>query len=453
MKPKTTFLQYLIVPITAIKRGWNDNTRASLFAYLTMWDMVVYLVWYWVGGYLQFSGASAGDASLDALKISYVNYEILIPLGTSALLLMVISYGMSWLFLHLTPKSAYWKLAQVIYITICMVYYTLVTQYFGENTIINGLNFLGGMVLGLLLLERRVVVWSVVFGIVIFILISLNRKLNWVSFGCLYQQYLWQQSWFWILTYVYFAVAKILLTTVAVYKIVDQMDRQQSKIQELSQRDALTGIYNRRCVYAYLGYVWQYQTSANSLTMIYMDLDHFKRINDNYGHEVGDMTLITITQVVLTSLGERGFFGRMGGEEFVIILPGESLAAGMLIAEELRIAIAEQPIVPTHNPAFHVTSSFGVASLIHAPVRRDFTNQKHQPDATAAYSVQDGELVADSMGAAIPASFKDYMDSNLLDSQVLPADIQHLLRMSNTGLHTAKANGRNRVENGGFMVV
>lgn len=444
--------QYFILPITAIQHCWNDNTRASLLAYLACWDMFLHLIWYWVGGYFSSHDTLLRQTSIDELTISYVNHGVLISLGTAAFALMILSYIMSLVFLRLRAKTKLWAFIQTTYIGICFIYYSFIMQYFGENTIITGLNFLSGIVMCVLLFNRRIMGWALFIGILLFILISFNRKLNWLTFDSLYQQYYWQQYWFWILTYVYFTMAKILLTTVAVYKIVYLMNQQQNKIHQLSQRDALTGIYNRRSVYGYLGYIWQAETTTMGVTMIYMDLDHFKSINDDYSHEVGDLTLMTVTQVVLATLGGRGVFGRMGGEEFVVVLPDETLAAGMVIAEELRLAVASQPIVPKYHPAFHVTSSFGVASLLCATGDRLSTESELREFTANPYGDFDIQALL-GHSSAKPTSFEDYMKVHVFDNPILPDKVQHLLSMANTGLHTAKANGRNRVENGGFMVV
>lgn len=89
-----------------------------------------------------------------------------------------------------------------------------------------------------------------------------------------------------------------------------------------------------------------------------MDLDHFKSINDDYSHEVGDLTLMTVTQVVCLRWADVASLGVWVAKNLWFVLPDETLAAGMVIAEELRLAVASQPIVPKYHPAFHVTSSF-----------------------------------------------------------------------------------------------
>ena len=95
------------------------------------------------------------------------------------------------------------------------------------------------------------------------------------------------------------------------------------------------------------------------LSMILFDIDHFKKINDTYGHLVGDTVLRELSEVVRANIRESEYFVRWGGEEFIILLPGTSLEGAKMVAEKLRRAIE------THHfsTVGKVTSSFGVSAL------------------------------------------------------------------------------------------
>ena len=95
------------------------------------------------------------------------------------------------------------------------------------------------------------------------------------------------------------------------------------------------------------------------LSMILFDIDHFKKINDTYGHLVGDTVLRELAEVVRGNIRESEYFVRWGGEEFIVLLPGTSLEGAKMVAEKLRRAI-----VAHHFPTVgRVTSSFGVTAL------------------------------------------------------------------------------------------
>jgi diguanylate cyclase (GGDEF)-like protein len=129
--------------------------------------------------------------------------------------------------------------------------------------------------------------------------------------------------------------------------------------------DSLTGLPNRRALHDTLRrFVAQAGRSLAPLTALALDLDHFKQINDRFGHERGDDVLAAVGRLLADSVRESDFAARAGGEEFCVLLPDTDLEAGLNVAEKLRNAIArlEVPGVDTL-----ITCSFGVASFpLHA---------------------------------------------------------------------------------------
>jgi diguanylate cyclase (GGDEF)-like protein len=125
--------------------------------------------------------------------------------------------------------------------------------------------------------------------------------------------------------------------------------------------DNLTGLANHRAVEDTLNRMAaQAGRSASPLTAVMFDLDHFKRVNDIHGHAKGDEVLATVSAVVLSVVRESDFVGRIGGEEFVALLPDTSREGGALLAEKLRAAI-EATDVPDLDR--RLSASFGVATL------------------------------------------------------------------------------------------
>jgi diguanylate cyclase (GGDEF)-like protein len=128
-------------------------------------------------------------------------------------------------------------------------------------------------------------------------------------------------------------------------------------------RDALTGLDNR---YQMLSHLRHYMALAArrslDLCLLLIDIDHFKRINDHYGHSVGDEALRHLAGILARSSRESDLVARWGGEEFAISTPDNSIESAVQFAERLRRAIAENPL-RTPNFEIHITASFGVASL------------------------------------------------------------------------------------------
>lgn len=138
----------------------------------------------------------------------------------------------------------------------------------------------------------------------------------------------------------------------------EQIHQQNLRLQELASKDALTGCFNRRSLMERLEADWKaYQDQHAPLCIVMFDVDHFKKLNDNYGHAVGDDVLKWVARVLQQSVGDSGFTGRYGGEEFCVILSGKSTEQAVEIAEGVRRAIEHDLAEP-----YHVTSSFGVSS-------------------------------------------------------------------------------------------
>ena len=132
--------------------------------------------------------------------------------------------------------------------------------------------------------------------------------------------------------------------------------------ERLARIDDLTGLYNRRAFYEYGNLLaHSCQRNKDNISMIHMDIDNFKAVNDTYGHVAGDEVLKTIGQILQQRLRKSDIFARIGGEEFGLILPGTSQEKAVQLAEELRRVIEKTPF-STEGRGFNVTASFGVAS-------------------------------------------------------------------------------------------
>lgn len=132
----------------------------------------------------------------------------------------------------------------------------------------------------------------------------------------------------------------------------------------LAMTDTLTGMFNRRYLMRHMSReLKRAQRFGGELSLLLLDVDHFKRINDTYGHEVGDAVLRSFSRIVRNSLRrETDWCARLGGEEFVVILEGTDLTGAGAFAEQLRQTIQETPIV-TSGGAVRITVSIGISGL------------------------------------------------------------------------------------------
>ena len=133
------------------------------------------------------------------------------------------------------------------------------------------------------------------------------------------------------------------------------------RAEQLARLDPLTGINNRRAFYDIAGPIWAIaQRHSHHLSVVLMDIDHFKRINDVHGHACGDDFLVETGKVLKRTVREQDVIARWGGEEFILLLPETDRREAAALAERLRTAIAEMRLPGAKN-APTVTASFGVA--------------------------------------------------------------------------------------------
>jgi diguanylate cyclase (GGDEF)-like protein len=133
---------------------------------------------------------------------------------------------------------------------------------------------------------------------------------------------------------------------------------ERKSLQRMARRDPLTGILNRQGLGEELVRAAERgDDQFFPLSVVFMDIDHFKRINDEHGHAVGDEVIKELAETVQRDIQRSDLFARWGGEEFILICPGTGPSEAQAIAECLRRSIATR----RWPRGLHVTSSFGVA--------------------------------------------------------------------------------------------
>ncbi len=134
--------------------------------------------------------------------------------------------------------------------------------------------------------------------------------------------------------------------------------KEENKLKQISIRDELTGLYNRR----YFNEILKKEAQRafrykEPLSMIMYDIDHFKRVNDTYGHMVGDEVLKKLSEIIKSNVRNSDYIFRTGGEEFTILLPGTDLEKAYKVAEKLRKRIENE----IFDKVGKITISLGVA--------------------------------------------------------------------------------------------
>ncbi len=167
-------------------------------------------------------------------------------------------------------------------------------------------------------------------------------------------------------------------------QIAQQAREAEVRAQALAQaalRDPLTGAPNRTQAMQVLAQLQERAAAGEPSALALMDLDHFKRVNDTYGHLVGDAVLIEVTRLLSAELSGGALLARLGGEEFVVIFPDKELGEAAQLCDQLR-EVLRLATWETVAPGLCMTGSFGVAML------------DAQLDLTAALQAADGALYA-----------------------------------------------------------
>ncbi len=138
------------------------------------------------------------------------------------------------------------------------------------------------------------------------------------------------------------------------------LDVRSKQLEEKSKTDSLTGAFNRQGIEDAIRIgLWEWRSQKKPLSLILIDVDHFKKINDEYGHAIGDHVLSALSNIVKQHIRSNDLFARWGGEEFVLLCRDTKIEQASLIAEKIRELIASFAF----KDNMQVTASFGVATL------------------------------------------------------------------------------------------
>lgn len=159
-----------------------------------------------------------------------------------------------------------------------------------------------------------------------------------------------------------------------VFKYVDSL-LEVEFTETLHQRgitDQLTGAFNKSYLVARLGFVIDTASEARPVSIVAFDFDNFKQVNDQYGHAAGDHVLRASSALIMASfIRPMDLFARMGGEEFVIVLPDTPVETGVELAERVRRTLEERAFT-YEGESIHLTSSFGVCCATNAVEQPEF---------------------------------------------------------------------------------
>ncbi|EOR10334.1 GGDEF domain-containing protein [Acinetobacter genomosp. 15BJ] len=220
---------------------------------------------------------------------------------------------------------------------------------------------------GLVLFDRRMVYCALIPATLALLLCNYLSMIGVLTYAPLFNMQRLNEvpmHPFWVGSMVFFLLP-ILLACLFLFEILlTQWRTREMTIQILSRLDPLTNVLNRRSISSYLNKLHQHPHPLYSI--ILLDLDHFKTINDQYGHSMGDQVLIQVARCLASNLRDQDIIGRFGGEEFILLLPNTPTMQAQNVAERCRHAVSQLRFITEYKQEFSVSASFGISSSLSA---------------------------------------------------------------------------------------
>ena len=253
---------------------------------------------------------------------------------------------------------------------VCVGFYAgslmMVGYIAGMMTILTGVFTIGSILAGLLLFERRIMFYSTLPCLIVLYVTSILTVMHVLPYAPLYLPY----SMIVEETQSYFLLVNLFATTfigtilvVLFNSFLDRWMDRERKQRHLMTIDPLTQILNRRGIATQLERIYTKNSNLDQpISISLIDIDFFKKINDQYGHDCGDQVLVHIAKLLRLNIRENDHLGRYGGEEFIVVFENTNLTTAQSILERCRKAI-EQHELAYDGQIIRFTASFG---LVHA---------------------------------------------------------------------------------------
>jgi diguanylate cyclase (GGDEF)-like protein len=263
------------------------------------------------------------------------------------------------------PESIIFQIIALNFFSLSLV---AMSYAIGTASFCAGLVLLGAPVFGFILLDRKAVWGATLTALLVLVGLSYITAYGLLPYAPVMIAPTDQASHIFWMNSIFFFAAPFFITIIL---MADQMlmwwREREEKIRHMSRTDALTEIHNRFSILNILDLeVARVTQRRESLSVVILDLDHFKKVNDQWGHPTGDLVLKTAAQVLRQNIRECDSLGRYGGEEFIIIIPNADQEEAQKIIERCRVALAQTNILSENQVLINVTASFGVVNVIHA---------------------------------------------------------------------------------------
>lgn len=309
---------------------------------------------------------------------------------------ILVGIGIALIGLMLRRRWPNLQLFQYVALQFYALSLVLMSYSIGTLSFCSGVVLLGGPIFGFILHDRLPVWLAFITALIAIVGLSYASVLGYLPYAPVRMASSDPVSdLFWMNSTLFFAAPFLIFLTLMADQMLAWWRVREERIHQLSRTDALTNLHNRRSILELLEQeLTRLRRKPAPLSVVILDLDHFKKVNDTWGHPMGDRVLQIAARILRESVRESDHVGRYGGEEFMLILPDTDLAEAMIVLERCRQQLIAAEVVTDDQDRLQITASFGLVCQDRTP---------------------------------------------LLASQQL---IQH----ADEALYAAKANGRNRIE-------
>lgn len=338
---------------------WSAVDKGLLLPAIMLPLYFQYLVW---AAYVMF--VREDRAQLVDVVYLWGQLDIFVSFIVGALLLMLLGAVLR----KYRPNAVWFQFLSANFYSLTLVYcgYVIGTQSFAAGVVLAG-----APLVGFILLERWVTYLTWLVALAGILLLSYAGAIGLLQYapalvpphpGDATNQLFWTTSTF------YFAAPHVAMIVLLADFTLARWRERETAFRTLSFTDALTGAHNRRSILGILEReISRRHRKGPPVTVVLLDLDHFKNINDTWGHPTGDAVLKRTAQVLNDCLRQSDALGRYGGEEFLLVLPDTDAAGASVIAERCRQRLGEATVTAENGETVRMTGSFGVASNARDP--------------------------------------------------------------------------------------
>ena len=331
---------------------WSSAAKATLLLVVTLVMHIGYGAW----AYMVLKNAgTALPVNMAYLQSQLPNFYHLIIASCLLTLFFPLShrlFGDSVAYEHLAAN--YYGLSHCYY-----------AYLIGTLTLPVGIVLAGGPVLGFIFCNRIAISLAFMNSGLALVLLSVMAAQGSIAYAPMVHQFVMPDgrvSEFWVGNFIFYSLPHLVILFGLAFLVLRRWREREEQARILSRIDPLTGLYNRRSILAHL-HREQDRSGQQGLPMavVMVDLDHFKTINDTWGHDMGDAALVAVSGALQDAVRKHDYVGRYGGEEFLVLLADLDREHAKYLAERIRSAIAGINLSCADGSSLHLSASLGMS--------------------------------------------------------------------------------------------